>query len=117
MRVQTAFEVASEFALHVLRQALARALVRVLEEALHVLLDDTVEDGFLGAALLVLLWCGAGHGGVASAMAMPRRVSAGFAESSPARGWRSPWPNGGIARVMRAGVPKPPCSTGRSLGA
>jgi hypothetical protein len=29
--------------------------VRVLEEAFEVLLDDTVEDGLLGAALVVLV--------------------------------------------------------------
>jgi hypothetical protein len=48
MRVQTALEIAPEFILHVLRQALARTLVSVLEEALQVLLDDTVESGVLG---------------------------------------------------------------------
>jgi hypothetical protein len=55
MRVQTAFEVAPEFVLHVFRQALARAFLRLLEEALQVLLDDSVENGLLGAALVVLL--------------------------------------------------------------
>jgi hypothetical protein len=61
MRVQTALEVASEFILHVRRQALARALVRVLEEAFQVLLDDAVQDRRFWATLLVLLRVGSGH--------------------------------------------------------
>jgi hypothetical protein len=60
MRVQTALEVASEFVLHVRRQALARALLHVLEEAFQVLLDDAVQDRRFRATL-VLLRLGSGH--------------------------------------------------------
>jgi len=49
--VQAALELAPELVLHVLRQALARGVVHVLQEALQVLLNDTVEDGPFGAAL------------------------------------------------------------------
>jgi hypothetical protein len=45
--------------------------VRVFEEALQVLLDDPVEDSLLGAALLVLLRFGSGHGTRVSATAVP----------------------------------------------
>lgn len=72
MRVEAALEVAPKFGLDLLRQGRARALVRVAEEALEVLLDDAIEDGLLGAALLVRLLGGSGHCGRASATAVPQ---------------------------------------------
>jgi len=92
VRVQTALEVASELVLHVLRQTLARALVRVLEEALQVLLHDAVEDGFLGAALLVLLRFGSRHG--ARLQRWPCRCAGvpNLAEPPRSSPWRAPGP-------------------------
>jgi hypothetical protein len=101
MRVQTALEVASEFVLYILRQALARALVRVLEEALQVLLDDTVEDGFLGAALSVLFRFGAGHRARASATSVPVPRSAAFASLLVHPPWRTPRLSHGFASWAR----------------
>jgi len=99
VRVQTALEVASELVLHVLRQTLARALVRVLEEALQVLLHDAVGRFSRGGAARTSSLRLPARRPVA-AMAMPVRRSAesrGASSFIPLARARS---GAGLARVQ-----------------
>ena len=83
MGKQTAREVAPKFVLHVARQALARALVGMQQEALEVLLNDAIQNGALRSALLVRPAFAAGHGARTSAIAVPRRGCTPTSRNTP----------------------------------
>jgi hypothetical protein len=73
-----------------------------------VLLDDPVEDRLLGAALLVLLRFGSGHGARASATPVPMQRSAGFASLLVHPPWRAPRLSRGFASGRQLGLPERP---------